>query len=198
MKKQKLIMVVTIMAMGISACASKKETVTQTTAFETTVKVTEDIETTGGSELLTTSASETVGINPEQESFDTLEAYLNNYADSKTHYLLYDIALNENANTLSDEGVTYLFSKDDNGNRILGTVMAYYKGNTGMDVSGQEEFCNSFVSTMFPELTNLLIKAETYSENGYWGKIITFSDYSITLMPDNSLNGMSVILSKND
>lgn len=193
MKKQKLIMVAAIMVMGISACSSKQETVAQTT-----VQVTEDIETTGGSELSTTSASETVGINPEQESFDTLEAYLNNYADSKTHYLLYDIALNENANTLSDEGVTYMFSKDDNGNRILGTVMAYYKGNTGMDVSGQEEFCNSFVSAMFPELTNLLIKAETYSENGYWGKIITFSDYSITLMPDNSLNGMSVILSKND
>lgn len=133
-------------------------------------------------------------------STSSLADYLNEHKDSETYHLLYDIALNEDANTISDsdKGITYMFSKDDNGNRILGTVVAYYSDIENMDTSGQEEFCKSFTDSILPELSSFWNKSETYSEGESFGIIIPFDDYSITLMPDNNLDGMTIILSENE
>lgn len=47
------------------------------------------------------------------------------------------------------------------------------------------------------ELAAYLETAEIYDDSYGYGKIIFFDDYSITLMPDNDRNGITVILSKN-
>ena len=185
MKKRLGIMAVALL---LSACGGQP-------ASEQTVTNTEPV-TVASSEYETSYSQEAVSKTSE----NSLANYLRNHENSETYRLLYDIALNENANTISDsdKGITYMFSEDDNGNRIPGTVMAHYSDLDNADTSGKEEFCKSFVDSVLPELSSLWDKAETYSEGEYFGIILSFDDYSITLMPDNSLDGMSVILSKNE
>lgn len=132
------------------------------------------------------------------ESSTTLKDYLLNYPDSKTYHLLYDIALNEEANSITDEGVTYMFSKDDRGNRIIGNVIAYYPVIENLDTSSPDTFCTSFVDENFPELSGFMSNAETYFDEDPKGAVISFDDYSISLILDNDLGGMTVILSETE
>ena len=175
-------------ALLLSACGGQPEP-------EQTIPDTEPV-TVVSSEHETSYSQEAVS----ETSENSLADYLSNHENSETYRLLYNIALNENANTISDsdKGITYMFSKDDNDNRIPGTVMAHYSELDNVDTSGKEEFCKSFADSVLPELSSLWDRTETYSEGEYFGIIIPFDDYSITLMPDNSLDGISVILSKNE
>lgn len=133
----------------------------------------------------------------QKETSNNLEEYLSDYPDSLSYHLLYDIALNANATTTQDENVTYMFGKDDSGNRILGTVMAYYTNLSGYENLDVTTFCQAYITDRFPELETFLQSAEIHDTDGIHGEIMNFEDYKITLIPDNDFSGMTVSISKN-
>lgn len=186
-KKNNFLIATAVIMFSLSACGS--ENVSSPTVLST------NAETSLSSDQETTAGSESSG----QILESSLTNYLNSYSDGELYHLLYDVALNENVDTVSDsgKGITYMFSKDDNGKRIIGTVIAHYSDVNGADTSSEESFCKSFIDNTFPELSSYWDQAEIHSEGGDFGAIIAFDDYSITLIPDNKLDGMTLILSEN-
>lgn len=135
---------------------------------------------------------------PEAELPDSLEKYLSEYQDSSTYHLLYDYALNENADGSSSNGVNYMFVKDSNGKRIGGSVMAFY---TSPDVSvkdDNESYVNSFVESYFPELVPLADMAQDTAAEDHWIRSYYFDDYVISFIPESNFDGVTVVLSKNE
>ena len=60
------------------------------------------------------------------EKGDDYKAEQVSFTDSGTITRLIEVANDPNAGSTTDQGVTYMFTNDDQGKRILGTVMAYY------------------------------------------------------------------------
>lgn len=187
----------TVLALNISACGNNATSnSTTTSAAETTTapETTAAAETTKV-EAITTTVSETS--EPTTATSNNLSNYLETHKEGLTYHVLYEIALNPDATTNLDENVTYMFNKDDNGNRVLGNVIAYYTNLKDVDTSSLEKFCISFIDAYFPELNDFILSAETHDDGKYYGKIIYFDDYAITIMPDNSMNGISFIIAEN-
>ena len=177
-----------LLTLSVSACASQNSEAETAVESSTTESSSAEEETASQADI-----SEEI-----PETINSLEEYLKNYPDSLTHHLLYDVALNEDSTSIDDEGVTYMFSKDDEGNRIPGGVIAYYKSVEGLDQSGMEPYCISFVDNMLPELSSLMNSAKVQSDENFFAMSLIFDDYSIALMPDKDLDGLSVILSESE
>lgn len=195
MKKQ-LLFVATLVTVGLSACSLGQKTAgAPETTMQESVKVQTDTANTSArteEKILqeTTKAAESDSNN------QTLNAFLDDYPDSRAYHLLHDVALNPEANTKSDSGVTYMFSKDSGGNRVMGSVIAYYTNVENMETTTDNKaFCNSFIKAYFPELNLFFENAEIHDDAASFGEVVNLSDYSITLIPDKELKGMTVILS---
>lgn len=166
---------IVIMVMGaallLSACGNSTETQRkqQSTTKETTVE--ENSEAVKNTAL-------------------TLEEYLEEYRNSSTYHLLYDVALNEDAEA-KDDKATYTFETDKDGKRILGTVMAHYDKVLG-DTTYAMSFCRSFIQMEYPELSDAYQNVVVAEGQGEYSQEMVFDDYTIRLMPDPDMTGMTV------
>lgn len=187
MKKLTLITAMILVASCVS-CSPKAES--PTTAIATTADpATASTEETAAAEP-TTTANETA----EHVSADSLENFLSAYPDSQAYHLFFDIMQNDESKSNQDPGVTYMFSKDGNGNRTTEAITAYYS-DTDLSGTDVETFCSDFILEYFPELSAPFKNAETATEPKYMQAAI-FKDYTIVLMPDKDNTGMTIMISK--
>ena len=191
MKNTKTMLILCVMMLALSSCSNKNsESASNNTSSSTDIAAT-DITTANPTEEPTATPTK----RPKKESTTSLKEYLNDYTDSKTYYLLYDVALNKNANTTMDENVTYMFPKDDNGDRIIGGVFAYYSDFKKINANDVEDFLLEYISIYFPELNDLMENAKTLKEDGYTAKTIEFDDYSIVIMTDDDMSSITFMIS---
>lgn len=195
--RKKLAIPIIVTALALSACGSGPSTPAATPAATTVATTTTAAPST---EAATTAAPETTEATttaPETTAAPaTLEAFLEGYPESATHHLLYDVALNPDAKSTGESGISYMFAKDSDGNRTLGAAIAYYTAIDGYDASDPESACDAFVAAYFPELEELLADAEIINEDGHFLKAIRFDDYAISFIPDS--RGVSVFLTANE
>ncbi len=108
---------------------------------------------------------------------------------------LIEVANNPDATTNMDEGVSYMFNKDVDGNRTLGSVIAYYSGLSYEGVTDNESFCKAFIDDYTPEIADKWDSAEIHDESNMYGVVISLDECDVTLMPDGDFEGMTVFLS---
>ncbi|MBE5916435.1 MAG: hypothetical protein E7273_06270 [Pseudobutyrivibrio ruminis] len=142
-------------------------------------------------EMETTTEENTEVTGPEEIAEESSEFVLEDGVI--TH--LCEVASNPDATTNMDEGVSYMFNKDDEGNRILGSVMAYYSGLSYDGVTDNESFCKAFIDDYTPEISEKWDTAEIHDESNMYGAVISLEECDVTLMPDNDLEGMTVFVS---
>ncbi len=102
---------------------------------------------------------------------------------------------NNPATTNMDEGVSYMFNKDEAGNRTLGSVIAYYSGISYDSATDNESFCKAFIDDYTPEIADKWDSAEIHDESNMYGVVISLDECDVTLMPDGDFEGMTVFLS---
>lgn len=135
---------------------------------------------------------------PEQEKTTEADASSSepvDAADSGTIDHLIVVANDPDASTTMDDGVTYMFTKDDSGNRVMGNVMAYYKDVSGLDTTDLASYCRSYAENYIPEIMPYYDTAETHDEGGYFGVVVSTNKCKVTLMPDKDYGGITVIIS---
>lgn len=191
MKKIALMATMLTIAILCAACSTKTES-TSAAPTETTTAETNAI----AAKETTTTETTTVPIETgKQLNADTLEEFLSAYPDSTTYHLFFDIMRNDESKSNQDNGVTYMFSKDNNGNRTNEGITAYYSEISDLPNEKVENFCSDFIKMYFPELSEPFKNAETVTDPKYMQAAI-FKDYTIVLMPDNDNKGMTVMISK--
>lgn len=185
--KKKLLLIMAIMSFTISGCDGKGEIPNAETAstLESTSVETETQQSVSQEKA-------------EAELPDSLEEYLSKYQDSATHHLLYDYALNENADGSPSDGINYMFMKDSEGKRITGSIMAFY---TNPNVSAKDDnksYVDSFIESYFPELVPVANMAQDTAAEDHWIRAYYFDDYGILFMPEPGLDGITVVISKSE
>ena len=196
MIKKKNLLYVLALTIVLSGCGTANPTAqeeTKTLASDST-----KAETIKPHSDLDTSVPESLPDTQEIKSIDikgvNLTDLISDIPECNTYHLLYDIALNPNAETNSDKNVTYMFTKDDNGNIVTGSVIAYYT-EISLNKDNKESLCKEFVNSYFNELYIYMDQAEIHDDASGFGMILIFSDYAITMMPDETLSGITVIVS---
>lgn len=185
--KRKLFFVSIVCALALTGCSAKTESEAPEQTQEN-VQTEETVEETENTEVEDTDA--------EVSTVDSLEDYLSNYPDSKMHHVLYDIALNEDADGSGEDGVSYMFITDDDGNRAIGSIMAYYTGIEVADTSSNESYCDGFIDAVFPELSSLKDMAQDTDAEDHWIRSYYFNDYVVSFIPNSDFDGMTLALTK--
>lgn len=139
MKKSKTLLTLCLVALVLTSCSKQNNESTATNAPASTEVATTDM-TEDKTEAPTKEPTESPTEKAKEVSSTSLEEYLKDYTDSKTHHLLYDVALNEDAATNMDNDVTYMFPEDDNGNRTIGEVIAYYSDFKKIEAKNADVF----------------------------------------------------------
>lgn len=181
-----------MMALGISGCNGEQKVSNNETA---SISVGEESEPASEETTVEKLVDQE---KTEAELPNSLEKYLSEYQDSSTYHLLYDYALNENADGSPSNGVNYMFVKDNNGKRIEGNVMAFYTSPDVSDKDDNESYIDSFIESYFQELVPLAGMAQDTAAEDHWIRSYYFDDYVISFIPESDLDGVTVVLSKNE
>lgn len=183
--KRKLFFASIACALALVGCSAKTESKVPEQTQEN-VQTEETVEETENTEVEDTEVS----------TVDSLADYLLNYPDSKMYHVLYDIALNEDADGSGEDGVSYMFITDDDGKRTIGSVMAYYTGIEVADTSSNESYCDGFIDAVFPELSSLKDMAQDTDAEDHWIRSYYFNDYVVSFIPNSDFDGMTLALAK--
>lgn len=187
--KKRLFFASIVCALALAGCSAK----TESEAPEQTQENVQTEEVTDETKNVEVSDSDA---DTEALNVDSLEDYLSNYPDSNMHHVLYDIALNEDADGSGEDGVSYMFITDDEGNRTIGSVMAYYTGIDVADTSSNESYCDGFIDAVFPELSSLKDMAQDTDAEDHWIRSYYFNDYVVSFIPNSDFDGMTLALAK--
>lgn len=183
--KKELLLIMAIMSFTISGCGGKQEIPNTETAST--------LESTSIENETQQSVSQE---KTEAELPDSLEEYLSKYQESETHHLLYDYALNENADGSPSDGINYMFMKDSEGKRITGSIMAFYTNPNVSVKDDSKSYVDSFIESYFPELVPIAGIAQDTAAEDHWIRSYYFNDYVISFMPESGLDGVTVVISK--
>ncbi len=210
--KNHWIIIILIIVLMLVGCSTRDNTAVNTQSV-TEQKITSNTEITEEIGQETTSNTKIEEVNDEKEgsNIEATEPVLETVieteqtvsnitpqesADSGVIDYLLEVANNQDANSTMDAGVTYMFPKDDNGNRKLGGVLAYYSGLTGYEGSSdKKDFCMRYARDNLPEIIPFLTDAQVHDEDGFFGVVVTGTKWYVTLMPDSDYQGMTVIVS---
>lgn len=202
MKNTKRMLILCVMMIALSSCSNKNNksisTETSTPTDTLAAKITAVDPTKAPTESPTKESTETITPTKKtkKQSSTSLKEYLDDYTDSKTYHLLYDVALNKKSTTNMDDDITYMFSEDDAGKRILGEVVAYYSDFKKIKAKNTDDFLNKYISKYFPELSGFMKNAKIVKEDGYNVKAIEFNDYNITIMSSDEMDSLTFIITK--
>lgn len=172
MKKQMLFLTAVVCSTLIAGCGGKKET---TVSVDSGTPKETEVQTNDNQTQTENTATEVI--------------------DSGIISHLREVANDPDANSVSDKGVTYMFSKDDNGNRTLGTVVAFYTELPVLDTSTKETFCRSYVEKVLTELVPYLDDVQISDKEGMYQFCIPTEDYLVMLTPGEDFKSMMVLVS---
>lgn len=185
--KRKILIIMAMMVLGVSGCNGEQKVANNETAVGETSEPT--FEETTVEKLVDQKKA-------DAELPDSLEEYLSEYQDSATYHLLYDYALNENADGSPSNGVNYMFVKDSSGKRIEGSIMAFYTSPDVTSKDDSESYIDSFMESYFSELVPLADMSQDTAAKDHWIRSYYFDDYVISFIPESNLDGVTVALSK--
>ena len=185
---KKILMTVAVLALtvAVGGCVeytSTRDALTSESEVPETSSTTAPSETSGTAETAETSGS------------DSNSGAEDPFADDRSDLeKLREIAFDESAKSFNSPRVNYMFPSDDDGNRKMGDVFAYY---VAYDFAGStaREFTEDFIRVHMPELEDRIETAEEIEEEGSFALGIELVDESFVFWPDEDMGGITVIYS---
>lgn len=125
----------------------------------------------------------------------SLEEFMESAPDSLIHHLYYDVLHSPDSTEDMDEGVTYTFSKDENGKRDGKMVSAHYT-KLETENASPGTLVNQFITDKIPEFAVHFDKYGQTDAEKEGSLRLKFTDYDLTLIPDEDLKGLVLELKR--